>query len=181
MKTFIGAEGWIVTYTGKQFSLQNIDRGRIDIRDIAHALSMTCRFGGHVEKFYSVAQHSVLVSRHVPSEYALEALLHDGAEAYLVDMPSPIKAMLPGYAALEDKVQTEVYTRFNVFPDHFSHAEVKRVDKAILLDETKSVFALHNFNHPMGSTKALGIDIDPLPPEEAKVLFLDRFAELTRS
>jgi uncharacterized protein len=82
---------WIQTYTGKQFWPLSPLPEDIVIEDIAHALSMQCRFGGHVRTFYSVAQHSVHVSLLVEPQYALWGLLHDAAEAYLVDLPRPIK------------------------------------------------------------------------------------------
>ncbi len=85
--------GWIQTYSGVQFF--PLDPRPEDVRfdDIAHALARQCRFAGHCEPFYSVAQHSVLVSLECPAPLALLGLLHDAAEAYLVDLPSPLKHM----------------------------------------------------------------------------------------
>ena len=75
-------EPWIQTYSGKKFWLDPPMWDQIDIIDIAHALSMTCRYGGHSKFFYSVAQHCCLMSRLVPKRLALAALLHDAVEAY---------------------------------------------------------------------------------------------------
>ena len=86
--------GWIETYTGKKIYPLNMcqsNQTSICIDDIAHALSQTCRFGGHTREFYSVAQHACLVAMMVPNEFKLAALHHDDAEAYLGDVVSPVK------------------------------------------------------------------------------------------
>lgn len=86
--------GWIQTFTGKRFWPLSPRAEDVDIRDIAHALAMKCRFNGHTREFYSVAQHSVLVAHLVAEtspQFALDGLLHDAAEAYLPDVASPIK------------------------------------------------------------------------------------------
>ena len=82
---------WIQTFTGRAFYVLDPRPEDVDIEDIAHALSMQCRFAGHCREFYSVAQHSVTASWLVPPEDALWGLLHDAAEAYVVDLPRPIK------------------------------------------------------------------------------------------
>lgn len=84
------------------------------IRDIAHALSNLCRFNGQCKRFYSVAEHSLLCSYLVPQEYALEALLHDATEAYCGDMVFPLKAMLPAFVEVEQRIDAAIRTRFGL-------------------------------------------------------------------
>src|SRR4051794_32940266 len=86
-----GGYGLIITSTGKWFDVFNPNPADVDIEDIVHALSMQCRFTGHTKEFYSVAQHSVLVSLTCPSVDALYGLVHDGSEAYLSDIARPVK------------------------------------------------------------------------------------------
>ena len=81
----------MVTYTGKEFYPLDPNPADIDIKDIAHALSNCCRFAGHIKSFYSVAQHSVIVSELCEPENALAGLLHDASEAYLSDIARPVK------------------------------------------------------------------------------------------
>jgi hypothetical protein len=120
----------IRTYTGKYLDVFNPDPEQIDILDIAHALANTCRFGGHTREFYSVAQHSIMVAELVPPELKLQALMHDAAEAYLTDIPTPIKKRLPGYVELEDNLMKVIAARFGF--DWPMADEVKAADKAEL-------------------------------------------------
>lgn len=73
----------------------------IYIQDIAHSLSLQCRYTGHCNKFYSVAEHSIHVSNIVPPEHALAGLLHDATEAYLTDVARPVKRYLTNYQDIE--------------------------------------------------------------------------------
>lgn len=84
----------IYTFSGHQVDIENPTPEAVDMADVAHALAYTCRWGGHSKRFWSVAQHSVLVSAMVPSEHALAGLLHDAAEAYLGDVVAPLKRLL---------------------------------------------------------------------------------------
>ncbi len=91
--------GRIQTYMGNQIDPLNPDPKDVDIRDIAHSLALQCRFTGHTREFYSVAQHSVLVSTMVPERDRVWAILHDATEAYLADLARPIK-LQPGFGEM---------------------------------------------------------------------------------
>lgn len=101
---------WFETYTGKCFDILNLTEDMIDIVDIAHALSNTGRFNGHGSGFLSVAEHSWQVS--YLCDDPLAGLLHDGSEAYLTDVVSPIKPYLTGYKPLEDKVMHVIAKKY---------------------------------------------------------------------
>lgn len=124
---------WMQTYTGQQFRPFQPDPSAINLEDIAHALSMICRFGGHVREFYSVAQHCLLVSRNVPVEDAVHGLLHDATEAYVGDMVRPLKIGMPAYKAVEDGVWRAICQRFDIDP--MIPESVHEADRRILLNE----------------------------------------------
>ena len=173
----VDSNAWIHTYTGKKFYPQNPTPESICIEDIAHALSMQCRFGGHVSEFYSIAQHSVLVSYLCDESNRLCALLHDAAEAFLMDCLSPIKRMpeLQGYKLLEKKVQQAIYNKWGIM------GETKNVKRADLLCLSMEA---NTFMYPLHldwevAVKAPPLKIVSLSPKDAEVLFLDRFRELT--
>lgn len=107
---------WIQTFTGRQVWPLDPREEEIDIRDIAHALALECRWGCHCREFYSVAQHSWLVSYLCDPRDALAGLLHDGAEAYFTDLPRPIKHLpeFEWYRELEDNMQRCIYRRFGL-------------------------------------------------------------------
>jgi hypothetical protein len=123
----------ILTRCGISFNLVEPTPEMIEIGDIAHALANLCRFTGHTKSFYSVAEHCVRASREVPAAFALEALLHDATEAYLGDVSSPLKALLPDYQAIEHRLDAVIRQRFGL-PAKMS-PEVKRADLAMLATE----------------------------------------------
>lgn len=149
----------------------------VDIEDIAHALANTCRYGGHARSFYSVAQHSVLVSRALPPNLRRWGLLHDAAEAYVGDIPRPLKRHLQGYAEIEATVMGCIAIALNlrplVMPD-----EVKQVDNAIIADEAKALMPERSRTWP-GAEDALGIEIDPWSPGKARAAFLMEYRHLS--
>jgi hypothetical protein len=131
--TFFNAVGWIATATGVPFNVIEPHVEDVFIEDIAHALAHQCRYGGHFGRFYSVAEHCVIVAQHAPRELKLEALLHDASEAYLLDIPRPIKKAMPEYRAIEDRLMTVIGKRFGInWP---VHADVTALDNRILHDE----------------------------------------------
>lgn len=110
---------YIRTFTGRKLYWDRIEEHDFCIEDIAHALSMKCRWSGHTREFFSVAQHSVLVAALVPREHQLNALLHDASEAYMPDFPSPLKWFLRdmGFTVLstiEKKVEAAVAKKFKL-------------------------------------------------------------------
>lgn len=167
---------WMQVYTGRRFFPLDPRPEEIFIEDVAHSLAMQCRYAGHCIRYYSVAEHSVLMARwlleHYPPERALFGLLHDAAEAYLVDVPRPVKPFLPGYKEAEAKVMAAVCERFNLPPD-MPYA-VKEADDRILRDEMEQ-----NMDEPPEPwnipTVALGVTLRFWSPEEAEEEFLEAY------
>lgn len=169
---------WIQTAMGRQFWPMDPRPNEVFIDDIAHALSLLCRFGGHCRRFYSVAEHSVLLSRAAARPFKFWALMHDASEAYVVDVPRPLKPMLAGYKQAEDKVMQAIAVRFGLhlgLPDI-----VKKLDRAILVDEVRQ-------NMAPAPIAWLELDADPLgvvlqfwDPDRARREFLREFESLSR-
>lgn len=167
---------WMQTYTGRQFWPLDPRFNEIDIRDIAHALAHQCRYAGHVRTFYSVAQHSVLVSLQASEENALCALLHDATEAYLVDLPRPVKKFMPEYAKAELNLWHAIAMKFDLpmeIPD-----EVHELDNRILHDEREQLMSEPPAQWSVPGER-LGINIYPWEAAFAKSRFMARFHELT--
>ncbi|MDY3919465.1 MAG: HD domain-containing protein [Candidatus Limivivens sp.] len=137
----------ITTYTKKQFTPLDPREEDIDIRDIAHALSLMTRANGHFPEFYSVGQHSVACcqeakARGCSGRVVLAALLHDASEAYLADITRPVKKSLTVYLEAERRVQEAVYRKYlGSLPTEEESAQVKAVDDDCLY---------HEFFHFMG-------------------------------
>lgn len=102
------------TFTGLKLDFSNPEAFDFVIDDIAHGLSQTCRYGGQCEVPYNVAQHSIMVSRMVPLELAMPALLHDASEAYMCDIPKPLKMLLPDYAKIEARLEMALFRKFGL-------------------------------------------------------------------
>jgi hypothetical protein len=168
---------WMQLHSMRRFYPMDPRAEDIDPEDIAHALSLLCRYGGHIDRFYSVAEHCVLMSQIVAPEHALHALLHDATEAYVVDVPRPLKRYLSDYKAIEASVWLAIAERFGidpVLPD-----DVNDADTRILLNETAVLM-------PGAGGWASTQGLTPLPvhvtgwlPAQAKVEYLRRLAELT--
>src|SRR5690348_91204 len=125
--------GWIQTYSGQAFDPESPDPNTIHIYDIAVSLSRMPRFMGHSTRFLSVAEHCVNVAEMAPYDLKLTALMHDASEAYLVDIPRPIKPLLKGYTELEDKIMRVIADKFGFewpMPDI-----IKELDTRHLWDE----------------------------------------------
>lgn len=170
----------ILTYTGRRFYPLQPAKEEVDIRDIAHALSNLCRYTGHTRSFYSIAQHCVLVSREVPEEHALTALLHDAGEAYLADIASPVKKqeeMAPyrKYEAALEKVIAEAFRLPFPFP-----ACVKEADLRLYATERRDLMP-HSTNGGWPKQQPLDQKIETWWPDLAKSMFVQRYYELERA
>lgn len=139
---------FILTYSGLVFPFDKITPECIDIRDIAHSLSHLCRYTGHTNMFYSVAQHSLLVSEKVTGGPTVKlcALLHDAAEAYTNDLASPLKKWLEIesdcgslYASLQDSITAVIYNKYGV---SYIHEDVKLYDTAAGVFEAEGFMGL---------------------------------------
>lgn len=170
---------WISTYSGKRFYPFDPRVEEIDVNDIIHALSNLCRFGGHCTTFYSVAQHSVLVSLMCPPTDALWGLLHDASEAYLIDVPSPLKKApeFAPYRAAEKRLQEVICQVFELPVEE--PVSVKSVDKRILATEARDLTFTQGFGWSTASWP-YDFNIKPWTPDHARVRFISRLHELTR-
>lgn len=171
----------ILTRSGQYFDFFDPQGYELQVEDIAHGLANCCRFAGQCAVFYSVAQHSVYVSRIVPERLALAGLLHDAAEAFLGDMTRPLKRLLPDYRAIEMRVEIALFRKLGIpypIPE-----EVKRADMQMLRLEQTALMAHHSDAwdcdaYPM----PVGIILNTstaLSPGEAFHAFMERYIELT--
>jgi len=155
----------ILVHSGIIFDVFHPKAENIRIIDIAHALSNICRYGGHCPKFYSVAQHSVLCSEKpgTPLEQ-MEFLMHDASEAYLIDLPRPIKRNMPIYREIEDDLLDVIFKHFGLnFP---LTGRVHEVDDELLRFEYDKFFTNPDSNFEFWT------------PEVAKQMFIMRYEEL---
>lgn len=170
---------WIQTFTGRVFSYDQPTPDMVDIQDIAHALANVCRYAGHTTHFFSVAQHSVLVSQRCEPKDALWGLLHDATEAYVADLARPIKH-LPGmqaYRDLEARVMGVIAERFGLEPE--MPASVREADNRMLGTEASQLMGEPPKPWPFWAEPYPDLVVEPLFPGAAEASFLTRFATLT--
>lgn len=181
LNNFFQSKGWIRTASGRRLDIFNPNPDDILIEDIAHSLSRLCRFNGHINvSHYSVAQHCVIVSHIVNSNYAFEGLMHDAAESITGDCISPIKRVLPKFYEIEAVNEAAIRKRFGLKNSIKCQRAVKRADQIALVAEARDLLkhsdSLWSFTH--------NIEVDDiakivaLPQKEAEKLFLDRFYNL---
>lgn len=142
---------YLLSVSGRRISLIDPDPSSFDIEDIAHALSMIPRFNGNLPVCYTVASHSTLVASLVGEEVRLAALLHDASEAFLCDIPSPLKAMIPEYRKIEERVQAAIHVAFGmpaILPAAWQR-EIKRADLVMLATEKQQLMAIDDGHWPV--------------------------------
>jgi uncharacterized protein len=174
---------YLQTVSGRWVNPFDPDPQQLDADDIARALANQCRFGGHCRAFYSVAQHSVIVSRLVEerggdAEDAFAALMHDATEAYLGDMPHPLKhrsTLGAAFKEAEEHLEHAIRKRFAIKPDV---PEIKVADRALLATERRA-FSAETWHWPeLDGVEPLDLELTAWPPDEAARAFAERYAEL---
>lgn len=169
---------WVQTYTGRRVDPFNPRIQDINIHDIAAGLSKICRFNGQCLEFYSVAQHSVILSHCVPNSLAMYALLHDAEEAYLGDFQRPLKH-LACYREIKEAgahLQDVINNRFRLYPTDEDRVLIKKFDSALLATEAQQLMlTIDGWYLPEAP---LGVTIKPVDHIEARIVFTHRFTEL---
>jgi hypothetical protein len=173
---------WVGTYLGGRFDPLKPRASDISIVDIAKHLSNLCRYSGATQKFYSVAEHSVLVATKVPRHLRLEALLHDAGEAYIGDMCSGIKHLpeMQAFRDIEAEISNTIYSKFGIVPTKESQELIDLIDKRIVLDEVAVLM-----KNPEKYVKAkpgivpLGVKVHGFTPETAYGMFYRAYKKIT--
>lgn len=176
---------FIETASGRNF---HFDKPEFHIEDIAHAIGMQCRYTGHCNRFYSVAEHSLLVSNIMEYRKAgdpFEGLMHDATEGYLSDIAAPWKAMLPDYKIMEHTLERKLRAHFGLSLEITD--ECKRADWLALFVETASLIPSggKDWIAPPGIKEEAalliglcGLEIKSLTPVSATAFFLQKFHTL---
>jgi len=176
----------ITTRTGKRVSLVDPNYRDIDMEDIAHALSMQCRFNGHTKEFYSVAQHSCLVSHYVGEmggtrREQFAALMHDAHEAYMGDIFGPMKefgSIERDLHYIERQLDDAIATRFNIVMDAELRKLIKHADMTLLVTEARDLLEADTSDWFRGYRR-WDWEIQAQSQPDAKLAFLERARSLT--
>ena len=173
------ANPWFTTFTGRKVFVYDPNPDDILIEDIGHALAHICRFNGHCRRFYSVAEHSIMCCLNGPVELRRELLMHDGAEAYVGDMISPMKYAVGGpYKLIEGRWEHAIAQKFGLRQGAEVRAQVKDVDLRMLATEHRDLVP-DGQNWPMleGYRPYLS-PVAAMAPAKAKAEFLDMAGDL---
>lgn len=132
---------WMITFTGRRFWPLDPRVEDVSFADIAHGLSLICRYGGHSRCFYSVAEHCVHLAvwflEQGRDDLARHALLHDGSEAYIGDIIRPLKPQLPQFKAAESVLERMILQAAAL--DEIPEA-VHTADSRIIVNEARALF-----------------------------------------
>lgn len=166
---------------GSMLDLNDTTTCDYSIEEVAHSLSSIVRFNGHTKKRYNVAQHCCIMSAVVPPEFALAALLHDMQEAFVSDLPTPVKDNVGGrYRELENRIQGEMADKFSIPLWKLNSHQVKEADLRILATERRDLFDDQTTTWPiLKGVKPYNYEIKPLSRNKAKRLFLEMYHHFT--
>lgn len=171
---------WLQTYSGQVFDPNDLRPEAFRIEDIAHALGMLCRYCGHVKRFYSIAEHCVIGSRQAASELKMHFLIHDASEAYVSDLVSPIKVLLPEYKVIEKKIELVIYEALEIKPPTAKEQRlVKIIDLGMLSTEQLQLLPPPPQARVWGG-EPYDLMLPCWTPEIAAILYLDMFNQLKK-
>lgn len=171
---------WLLTASGIHFDLIDPQPDMVNVLDIAQGLANECRYTGQCRWFYSVAQHATLASQIVRDEYALEALLHDASEAYIKDIPRPLKQLLPDYRQIEKRIDAVIRHVFKL-PERMSH-EVHEADVILLATERRDLMIADPTEWEiLRGITPLEKQIRAQPPRVSESQFIRRLLEIWQS
>ena len=180
--------GHITTYSGLPFNLANPTQEMVRIEDIAHHLSLVCRWAGAPHHLLSVAQHSVLVSKIVPPELRRWALLHDAAEAYIGDLTRPLKVLVPAIHEIEERIMHVIADKFGLsWPEPWNLVsydnQIAKLEAALFIRNHDGLYESYEGNicdiADLRPDQQLSLsDIEPMAAHEAEMLFLWRYRRL---
>ena len=165
----------IITFTGRQVDPFNLQPEDVNIVDIAHSLSQQNRYGGHTFKPYSVGFHCIMMERTIKNnnnlDINLDALMHDASEAYITDIPKPIKKRIPMIEEIEAKILDVIYQKYGI--EHFLN--VKEWDQQMVLSEIESFKMLNYLEDRIPEI----VFLHTQNPNHIREIFLNRFNALT--
>lgn len=171
---------WLLTHSGKHFDLIDPQPDMIDVVDIVKGLARESRFAGQTRYYYTVAQHSVMASQIVAPEFAMEALMHDASEAYIKDIPRPLKQLLPEYRMIEARVQGAICDRFGLPP--IQSAAVTEADIIMLATERRDLMPEDATEWPiLAGVRPLDKRLSAVNYNHAECMFMQRFLEVLQS
>ena len=178
-KPEIVEKSWVITLSGNRFSILKPDPDAIRIEDIACALARQARFNGHTRFFYSVGQHSCLGAQVAPTkEIALQMLFHDATEAYVGDLVSPVKALLPDFEIIESRIHWAIAKRFNL--EYPLPKIVKQIDRRLLATEVRDLITKDLASWNIKEDEPFDFPIIPWPPEVTEARFLEMARSLSK-
>ena len=170
---------YITTYTGKHFDPANPDMAQVDIRDIAHALSLICRGNGQVKTFFSVGQHCInaakeAIARGYSERVILACLLHDASESYMSDVPRPLKPSMPEYVRTEEHLLDFIYEKYlgSKLNDE-EQRMVKSIDNTLLYYDLKEL--LNEVTNRLEPKLHIKLNYEFIPFEQVEEKYLNLF------
>lgn len=173
------------TYTGMVFEPMHMTADNIRAEDIAHALSLLCRGGGHIRHFYSVGQHSIncaneALARGWSRRVVLACLLHDASEAYISDIIRPVKKHLTNYLEIESMMMEAVFIHFGLGTlTEEECRQMRQIDDEMLMHELHELMPeSHVSSMPCMKLKP---DLSEKPFKEVEKIFLEMLRKLENS